>query len=62
MFKLQSKELKSIELITNLFTANNIRFRYCYDFKEDVYTIQYDEIENEKVLDELESIAIKYKL
>lgn len=62
MFELQSKEFKPIELIIRLFTANKIRFIYCYDWQNEVYSIQYDEIDNEKVLDELESIAIKYKL
>lgn len=62
MFELESKELKPIELIMNLFTANNIRFWYCYDYKEDVYTIQYEEIDSESILDELETIAIKYNL
>lgn len=62
MFELESKELKPIELIIKLFSENNICFWYCYDYKEDVYTIQYGEIDSEEVLDELESIAIKYKL
>lgn len=62
MFELQSKELKPIELIIKLFTANKIYFTYCYDFKEEVYTIQHEEIEEEKVLEELETISIKYKL
>lgn len=62
MFELQSKEFKPIELIMKLFAANKIRFIYCYDWKNEVYSIQYDEIDNEKVLDELESIAIKYNL
>lgn len=61
MFELKSKELKPIELIIELFTANKIDFMYVYDYKEDVYTIQYGEIEDEKVLEELETIAIKYK-
>lgn len=44
------------------FNDNNIPFWYCYDYKNDVYSIQYDEIDNETVLYELENIAIKYKL
>lgn len=62
MFELESKELKPIELIMKLFTANKIRFIYSYDWQNEVYSIQYDEIDNEKFLDELERIAIKYKL
>lgn len=62
MFELESKELKPIEKIMKLFNDNNIPFWYCYDYKNDVYSIQYDEIYDEKLLDELESIAIKYKL
>lgn len=62
MFELSSKELKPIELIIKLFTANKIHFIYCYDWKNEVCSIQYDEIDNETVLDELESIAIKYNL
>lgn len=54
MFELESKELKPIELIINLFTTNEISFTYCYDFKEEVYTIQYGEIDSEEVSDELE--------
>lgn len=62
MFELESKTFAPIEKIINLFTENEIRFRYCYDFKKEVYAIQYNEIDNEKVLDELENIAIEYKL
>lgn len=62
MFELESKELMPIEKIINLFTENKIRFIYCYDYKEEVYTIQYDEIEDKDVLDKLENIAIKYNL
>lgn len=62
MFELESKELKPIELIIKLFDDNNIPFWYSYDYKNDVYSIQYGEIDSEEVLDELESIAIKYKL
>lgn len=62
MFELESKELRPIELIMNLFTENNIPFTFCYEFNEGIYTIQYWEVDNEKVLDELEDIAIKYKL
>ena len=62
MFELQSKDFTPIEKIIKLFTANNIPFWYCYDWKNEVYSIQYDEIDNETVLDELENIAIKYKL
>lgn len=62
MFELQSKELKPIEKIMKLFNDNNIPFWYCYDWENEVYSIQYDEIDDEKVLCELEIIAIKYKL
>lgn len=62
MFELESKEFKPIGLIMKLFTANKIRFTYCYDWENDVYSIQYDEIDNGKVLYEIEIIAIKYKL
>lgn len=62
MFELESKELRPIELIMNLFTANNIPFTYCYDYENEVCSIQYGEIEDETVLYELETIAIKYKL
>lgn len=62
MFELESKELKPIELIIKLFTANKIDFMYDYDYKNDAYSIQYGEIDSEEVLDELETIAIKYKL
>lgn len=62
MFELESKELRPIELIMNLFTANNIPFWYSYDYENEVCSIQYDEIDNEKVLDKLEDIAIKYNL
>lgn len=62
MFELESKEFKPIEKIIKLFNDNNIPFWYCYDWKNEVCSIQYDEIDDEKVLDELESIAIKYNL
>lgn len=62
MFELESKEFKPIEKIMKLFNDNNIPFWYCYDWKNEVCSIQYDEIDNETVLDELESIAIKYNL
>lgn len=62
MFELESKEFKPIELIIKLFNDNNIPFWYSYDWKNEVCSIQYEEIENEKVLSLLEDIAIKYKL
>lgn len=62
MFELESKTFLPIEKIIRLFTSNKISFTYCYDFKEEVYKIQYGEIDDENVLDELEDIAIKYKL
>ena len=62
MFELHSKEFEPIKKIIKLFTANKICFRYCYDWQNEVYSIQYDEIDNEKALCELESISIKYNL
>lgn len=31
---------KPIELIIKPFTANKVSFKYCFDFKEEVYTIR----------------------
>lgn len=62
MFELESKTFSPIEKIINLFTANDIPFTYCYDYDNEVCFIQYGEIDNESVLDELENIAIKYNL
>lgn len=62
MNELESKTFQPIEKIMKLLTANKIYFTYCYDYKEEVYCIQYDEIDSESILNELETIAIRYKL